>query len=130
MKGSGIDHINIRIPEDSVEAAVNFYGEVLGFEPMKLEEFQNGERTSFFFRISEEAVINIRPKENFQRPSGKSFDHFCITLDEKIDDVKEILEENNIEILREGNPLGATGRGPGVYIRDPFGYKIELKAEK
>ncbi len=128
MKGEGIDHINIRIPEEGIDEAVNFYQRVLGFEPMKLEEFQNGERTSFFFRISEEAVINIRPKENFQRPSGKSFDHFCVTLNEKIDDVKEILEENNIEILREGHPLGATGRGPGVYIRDPFGYKIELKS--
>lgn len=130
MKGSVIDHVNIRIPEDGVEEAVKFYGEILGFEPMKLKEFENDERTSFFFRISEDAVINIRPKENFQRPSGKSFDHFCITLKEQIDDVKQVLEENDVEILREGNPLGATGRGPGVYIRDPFGYKIELKSEK
>lgn len=130
MNGAGIDHVNIKIPEDGVDEAVNFYQKVLGFEPMKLEEFRNGERTSFFFRISENAVINIRPEENFQEPSGKSFDHFCIVLDEKIEDMKEILEENDVEILREGNPLGAKGRGPGVYIRDPFGYKIELKAGK
>jgi catechol 2,3-dioxygenase-like lactoylglutathione lyase family enzyme len=130
LKGTGIDHVNIRIPEDGVEEAVNFYGEVLGFEPMKLEEFQNDERTSFFFRISEEAVINIRPKKEFEEPSGKSFDHFCIILDEEIAEVKETLEENSIEILREGNPLGAKGRGPGVYIRDPFGYKIELKVRR
>ena len=97
---------------------------------MKLEEFRRGERTSFFFRISEDAVINIRLEENFEEPSDRNFDHFCIVLDEKIDEVKEILEENGVEILREGNPLGATGRGPGVYIRDPFGYKLELKARK
>ncbi|WP_414837650.1 VOC family protein [Candidatus Nanosalina sp. VS9-1] len=130
MESSGIDHVNIRIPEDGVEEAVNFYQEVLGFRPMKLEEFQNDERTSFFFRISEDSVINIRPKEDFQRPSGKNFDHFCISLKEKIGDVKELMKENSIEILREGSPLGAKGRGPGVYIRDPFGYRIELKAEK
>ena len=130
MEGSGIDHVNIKIPENGVEEALNFYRRVLGFETMKLEEFKNNERTSFFFRISEDSVINIRPKEDFQRPSGKSFDHFCIVLDEKIEDVKKILDENSIEILREGNPLGAKGRGPGVYIRDPFGYRIELKAEK
>lgn len=127
MKGSVIDHVNIKIPRDGVEEAVNFYQEVLGFEPMKLEEFRNGERTSFFFRISEDAVINIRLEENFKEPSDRNFDHFCITLDEKIEDVKETLEENSVEILREGNPLGAKGRGAGVYIRDPFGYKIELK---
>ncbi len=130
MDGYGIDHVNIRIPGDGIEEAVNFYQRVLGFKPMKLEEFQSDERTSFFFRIGEEAVINIRPKENFQRPSDRKFGHFCITLEQKIDDVKEILEENDVEVLREGNPLGAKGRDPGVYIRDPFGYKIELKAEK
>ena len=48
----------------------------------------------------------------------------------KTEDVKKILEENDIEILREGNPLGAKGRGPGVYIEDPFGYRIELKTNK
>lgn len=130
MKGAGIDHVNIRIPEEGVEDAVNFYVEVLGFEPMKLEEFRRDERTSFFFRISEDAVINIRPKEGFEGPSGRSFDHFCITLDEEIEEVKEILKEKDVEILREGTPLGAKGRGPGVYIRDPFGYKIELKANR
>lgn len=130
MKGSGIDHVNIKIPEDGVDEAIEFYQEVLGFEPMNLEEFRNGERTSFFFRISGDAVINIRLEEKFEEPSDKNFDHFCITLDEKIEDVKETLEENDVEIVREGNPLGAKGRGSGVYIRDPFGYKIELKAEK
>lgn len=130
MKGARIDHVNLKIPVDRVEEAIDFYRDVLGFKAMKLEEFQNGERTSFFFRVSEEAVINIRPKENFEEPSDRNFDHFCITLEEKIDDIKKILEKNNIEILREGSPLGSKGRGPGVYIRDPFGYMIELKAEK
>jgi hypothetical protein len=27
-----------------------------------------------------------------------------------------------------GSPLGATGEAPAVYIRDPFGYRVELKA--
>ena len=130
MKGSGIDHVNIKIPENGVDDAINFYGGVLGFEPMKLEEFRNGDRTSFFFRISDDAVINIRLEENFQEPSDRNFDHFCIILDEKIDEVKEVLQENSIEILRNGTSLGAKGSGPGVYIRDPFGYRIELKAEK
>ncbi|MFB6116218.1 MAG: VOC family protein [Candidatus Nanosalina sp.] len=129
MEASGIDHVNIRIPEEGVEDAIKFYAELLGFETMKLEEFQNGERTSFFFRISDDAVINIRPEENFKAPSGRNFDHFCIALDEKKEDVKETLKEGNIKILREGNPLGARGRGPGVYIRDPFGYRIELKTQ-
>lgn len=130
MHATRIDHINLCIPKDGVEEALEFYSTVLGFEPMKLDEFRENKRTSFFFRISKDAVINIRPKENFQKPSEENFDHFCIIFDEKIEHMKSVLEESEAEILKEGNPLGAKGRGPGIYIRDPFGYKIELKAEK
>lgn len=84
MEASRINHVNIRIPEDRMEKAIEFYRDILGLETMKLEEFQNDERTSFFFRVSEDAVINIRPKENFERPSGRNFDHFCIALDKKL----------------------------------------------
>lgn len=129
MKGARIDHVNIRVPEDMVEEALTFYRDVLGLETMRLEEYKSGKRTSFFFRISGESVINIRPKKSFKRPTGKNFDHFCIVVNDEIGEVKSTLEENGIEIIREGNPLGAKDRSSGIYVKDPFGYKIEIKSE-
>lgn len=128
MKGDKIDHVNIRIPEDGVEEALQFYRDILGFKTMKLEEYRNDERTSFFIKISENALLNLRPKKSFSKPSGKNFDHFCITLDENPEHIKEVLERNGIEIIRESTPLGADGRAPAFYVHDPFGYKLELKS--
>lgn len=130
MEAKRIDHINIKIPENGVEKALNFYRNALGFETEKLKEYNEGKRTSFFLRLSESSVINIRPKEEFQNPSGKNLDHFCIVLDEEIDSIKKKLENREISILRESKPLGSKGRAPAVYIEDPFGYKIELKSSE
>jgi catechol 2,3-dioxygenase-like lactoylglutathione lyase family enzyme len=70
-----IDHINLRIPE-KIDEALKFYRDLIGLETWKLEEYREGQRTSFFFRIGENALINIRPKEDFERHSEKNLDHF------------------------------------------------------
>lgn len=125
-----IDHINLRIPDDRVDEALKFYRDLLGLDTWKLEEYREGERTSFFFRIGENAVLNMRPKESFERPSGKNFDHFCIVKDVDIDIVRKKVKEEGFKVLREGTPLGTQGRAPAIYVEDPFGYVIELKKEK
>lgn len=125
-----IDHVNLRIPEDSIQEALEFYRDILGFKTWKLDDYREGERTSFFFRIGEDALLNMRPKPDFQRPEGKNYDHFCIVVDRDIDSLEEELENGGYEILRRGNPLGTQGRAPAVYVEDPFGYVIELKKSK
>lgn len=130
MKAKRIDHINLRIPEDRVDRAVEFYRDKLGFETAKLEEYKAGERTSFFIMTGETSMINIRPKKSFKKPDTKNFDHFCLVLAENIESIKEKLSKADIEIIRESKPLGSKGRAPAVYIRDPFNYKIEIKSAK
>lgn len=124
-----IDHVNIRIPEEEVEEALEFYRDTLGLETWKLEDYMADERTSFFLRIGEDALINVRPKENFERPSGKNFDHFCIVKDWDTEELEERVREEGFDVLRKSEPLGTQGRAPAVYVRDPFGYKLELKEE-
>lgn len=127
MTSGRIDHVNIRVPTNGVDEAVEFYVDLLGFEPLELDSFRNGDRTSFFVRIGETSVINIRPVDSFEPPTGENFDHVCIVIDEPLDGLKRRLAANEVEVLREGTPLGATGRGPAVYVSDPFGYTVELK---
>ncbi len=130
MEARRIDHINIRIPEEGIEEAVEFYHGVLGFQPEMLEDYRNGDRTSFFFRLGPSSVINVRPKPDFERPSGKNLDHFCVLVEADIEKIKQLLDRNDIEIMREGTPLGSEGRSPAFYIEDPFGYVLEIKAGK
>jgi len=53
---------------------------------------------------------------------GIDADRLAAAVDDRIDTVRE-----EIEVLRESTPLGATGRNPAVYVSDPFGYTLELK---
>jgi catechol 2,3-dioxygenase-like lactoylglutathione lyase family enzyme len=128
MQVRHIDHVNIKIPEDRVEDAVAFYRDVFGFEPEKLDAYRAGERTSFAFRLGETSLLHVRPVEDFEPPSGDNYDHFCLVLEAGIEELRDLLDEHGIEIRREGEPFGATGRAPAVYIEDPFGYVLELKA--
>ena len=127
MNVIAIDHINIRIPISGADQALEFYSNVLGFEPEQFDEFKNGTRTLFSFRLGENNVLHIRPSADFQPPSNTNYDHFALIVDIPISDVKKHLSDLDIPISREGNPLGATGRAPAVYITDPFGYIIEIK---
>jgi len=122
-----IDHINLRIPENGVSRAVEFYENILGFDTWKMEEYKSNERTSFFFKIGEEALLNIRPKKDFKTPERRNYDHFCILVDVDIGMLEEELKQNNYSILRKGKPLGSQGRAKSLYVEDPFGYVVELK---
>jgi catechol 2,3-dioxygenase-like lactoylglutathione lyase family enzyme len=130
MEADGIDHVNLCIPEGRVDEAVRFYGDVLGFEPEKLDLYREGERTSFAFRMGPTSLLHIRPVDDFEPPSSRNFDHCCIIVDRTVDELRKLCAEHDIAVEREGNPWGATGRAPAIYVTDPFGYSIELKQSK
>lgn len=130
MDGIAVDHVNIQVPENRVDEAVSFYRDALGFEPEDLEAYREGNRPLFSFRISKTCVIHVRPIPDveFEPPTDNNYDHFALLLDESIETIRATLEDADIEIQRSSTPLGATGRNPAVWVSDPFGYVIELKA--
>ncbi len=128
METVRIDHVNLRIPADRVDDAVAFYRDVLGFRPERLDAYRDGERTSFMFRCGDTSLLVIRPVTEFSPPDDRNFDHLCLVLDGSIDAVKRMLRDGDVDIERESTPTGSQGRGPAVYVRDPFGYLLELKA--
>jgi len=127
MEINAIDHINLKIPDDSIEAAVEFYHEGLGFEIENRERYEAGEKPFVSVRLNDAAVIHLRPSDAFEPPEKDSYDHLAIVTPESIDAVKERLETAGIEIDQQLEPLGATGVAPAVYVTDPFGYFIEIK---
>jgi len=105
MDVAAIDHVNLTIPADGVERVVEFYGSTLDFD-----------------------VENRELYEAFEPPSGSGFDHVALVLEASITEIRLWLDAAGVEIERSLEPLGATGTAPAVYVRDPFGYVIELKA--
>ena len=129
MDVEAIDHVNLRIPTESVDDATDFYGDRLGFDIEGLERFRDDEQSFFDVRLAPGHVIHLWPTGAFEAPSGDGFNHVALRLDADREAITERLAGNDVDVEMELDaPLGATGRAPAVYVRDPFGYLLELKA--
>lgn len=125
---SAIDHLNLRIPSDGVEAATAFYGDRLGFEIEGLSQYRESELSFFDVRLTPEHVIHLWPTSTFDPPTGENFDHVAVVVETDVETLRDRLTDAGIEPVNEKSaPLGATGRAPAVYVEDPFGYVLELK---
>ncbi len=51
-----------------------------------------------------------------------------MVVDHTIEEVRNRLEAAGVPIEKELTPLGATGEAPAVYMKNPFGYTVELKS--
>jgi len=128
MKARHIDHVNLRIPADGVDDAREFYGERLGFG---IEDalYAADEKPFFDVRLSATAVIHLWPTDEFEPPTATNYDHVAVVVEESLNDIESELYSAGVEIeKRLDSPLGATGEAPAVYVRDPFGYRVEIKA--
>ena len=128
MRARHIDHVNLRIPADGVDDAREFYGERLGFG---IEDalYAADEKPFFDVRLSATAVVHVWPTEEFEPPTATNYDHVAVVVEESLDEIESELDAAGVEIEKTlDSPLGATGEAPAVYVRDPFGYRVELKA--
>ncbi|MDV7349381.1 VOC family protein [Halorubrum distributum] len=128
MNARHIDHVNLRIPEDGADAAREFYGEKLGFG-VEDALYAADEKPFFDVRLSATAVIHLWPTEEFERPTKTNYDHVAVVVEESPEEIERELAEAGVEVEKTlDSPLGATGEAGAVYVRDPFGYRVELKA--
>jgi catechol 2,3-dioxygenase-like lactoylglutathione lyase family enzyme len=129
MDVRSIDHVNLRIPADGVERAVGFYRDRLGFGIEGRERYRDGDQPFFDVRLAPSHVVHLWPTDEFEPPSGNNYDHLALVVEGDIETLKGELSTTGVPIRSEIEaPLGATGRAPAVYVEDPFGYRIELKA--
>jgi catechol 2,3-dioxygenase-like lactoylglutathione lyase family enzyme len=123
-----IDHVNLRIPADGLSDARAFYADALGFELEGVERFETGEKPFFDVRLAPAHVIHLWPTKEFDAPEATNYDHVALVVEEPLEAVKATLTDAGVEVEQElDSPLGATGEAGAVYVRDPFGYRVELK---
>lgn len=127
MDVTSLDHVALRIPEDGVKQVLAFYGDALGLELENVDRYDRGDLDVVSARVSETGIIHFRPVAAFESPTDHSYDHLAITVADSIEDIKRRLREAGIEITVADTRLGATGTAPAVYVRDPFGYRLEIK---
>jgi glyoxylase I family protein len=118
----GYDHIVLRVKDQ--EAAKAFYVGVLGCSVDHVNE-----KLSLIHLRFGDHMIDLVPGAGAGDRSGEGIDHFCLSI--RCDNLQEVAAE----LKKHGVPLdgevterrGAYGYGPSLYVRDPDGYKVELK---
>ncbi len=127
MKVADADHTNFRVKD--LEASLGFYRDVLGLEPFGLEEYRRGERPIVSLRVTEGFVLHLTPDPEFERVPTGGYDHLALVVeDTEPDELVEHLRKGGVEVEKRFESItGARGEGPALYVRDPDGYRIELK---
>ena len=128
MKVTGADHTNFRVKD--LGASLGFYRDALGLEPFGLEEYRRGDRGIVSLRVTEGFILHLTPDPEFQRPaSAGGYDHLALVVeDAEPDELAEHLRKAGVEVERQFESItGARGEGPALYVRDPDGYRVELK---
>lgn len=119
VRVTGLDHIVLRCAD--VERSLAFYGETLGLEPERVEEWRRGEVLFPSVRITPTTIIDLFPAAH----EGTNMDHVCLVIDPT--DLDALAAEFPGSTKAEGL-FGAQGYTSSVYIKDPDGNTVELRA--
>lgn len=117
----GIDHVVVRTADQG--RALEFYRDVLGLAV----EREQPELHLIQLRAGR-SLIDLVPGSGAD-PQRPNIDHFALEIrpfDESA--LRAHLAARGVEVIESGLRYGAGGEGPSLYIRDPDGNKIELKA--
>lgn len=114
-----IDHIVLVVAD--AQASLDWYIDVIGCNPERVDEWRGGEAPFPSVRVSDTAVIDLVEGAR----TGQNVDHFAIVVDPTVD-----LDEAAGRIEGASGPRdlwGARGYGRAWYVRDPDGNGVELK---
>lgn len=121
---TGIDHVVVRAADQA--RALAFYRDVLGLvvereqANIKLIQLRAGR-----------SLIDLIPAdpEHIADPHRPNIDHFALGVfpfDEAV--LRDHLAAMGVPVVEAGLRYGAGGEGPSLYVCDPDGNKVELKA--
>ncbi len=120
----GIDHVVLKVTD--IERALRFYVDVLG---LKLERII--EDAGIYQLRCGRNIIDLQVQNTpLAPPETRGIDHVCLLMDGDFAVVLAHLDAHGVALAWGPVELyGATGFGTSVYVCDPDGHTIELKAD-
>jgi catechol 2,3-dioxygenase-like lactoylglutathione lyase family enzyme len=120
MRVTEIDHVVFNVRD--AEVSVAWWRDLLGLEPVRLDEWRRGEVPFVSVRISPGTILDLFVAER----SGENVDHVAIQVADV--DLDELAVSGTFDVVRGPmDVFGARGQGRGLYVRDPDGNVIELR---
>lgn len=121
MSVRGIDHIVLAVAD--VERSLAWYTEMLGLDGVRVDAWRRREVPFPSVRIDEGTIIDLFARER----TGTNMDHLCLVVDAA--DVDAVAGDPRFTVV--DGPVwrfGARGDGWSVYVLDPDGNTVELRA--
>ncbi|MFB8235376.1 VOC family protein [Kitasatospora purpeofusca] len=120
IRVKAFDHLVLNVRD--IERSLEFYGGLLGLEPVRVEEWRAGKVSFPSLRITPETIIDL-----MSRPRGESnVDHICLTVDPL--DWQQVIDAGIFKVLEGPVPrYGARGSATSIYVQDPDGNTVELR---
>ncbi len=120
----GFDHIVLRVSD--VERSLRWYTERLGLGPVRVDEWRAGDCPFPSVRVSDGTIIDLI--EGVADLESRNLDHYCLVV--SMASLERVRRSEEFEIVRDPDfeLFGARGYADGLYIVDPDGNEIELRA--
>ncbi len=124
----GLDHVVFLV--DDLDRAVRWYKDVLGcpvgyvYPDLGMVQVWAGAALIVLWDTTHPGAKGAVPPV----AGGRNVDHVCLALSPfDLDEMRAHLAAHDVTIELEANHGGARGMGMAIYVRDPFGNKLELK---
>ena len=130
MRPLGIDHIVLRT--ERLDAMLAFYRDVIGCTVERVQE-----EIGLYQLRAGASLIDLVPVDGkLGRMGGaapgrtaRNLDHFCLQIaDFDPAQVRRHLQAHGVEVGEEGVRYGAKGSAVSIYLADPDGNGVELRA--
>ncbi|TFH19462.1 MAG: VOC family virulence protein [Acidimicrobiales bacterium] len=120
MHVTGFDHLVLACAD--VETTLAWYGDRLGLELVRVDEWRRREVPFPSVRVSDSTIIDLIAG---QSTDGR-LDHFCVVVEPT--DLAAIAASGEFDVV-DGpvRRFGARGDGTSLYVRDPDGAVVELR---
>src|SRR3712207_3640183 len=119
---SAFDHLVLVVAD--VELSLAWYGRYLGLDPVRVAEWRAGSAPFPSLRVDEATIIDLVAGDP---ADGRGhLDHICFVVDP--DALDALRTADDLHIADEGDRFGARGIGRSIYVRDPDGLLVEIRA--
>lgn len=115
----GLDHVVLKCAD--VDASLAFYTDTLGLAPVRVDEWREGTAPFPSVRVTPTLIIDLVADP----PHGTNVDHICFEIEPvDLDELATAFPDGQ----RLDHLFGAQGYASSLYITDPDGHRLELRA--